>query len=269
MFEQLNYSKEKGVKQMNIRKLKAEEIECRVAQVTKTGAIMLLLYKDARVDQRILDETFGLYGWQRHHQVIDGNLYCTVSVRNPETGEWIEKQDVGTESKTEAEKGQASDSFKRACFNLGIGRELYTAPTIWVNNGDYTPSQKGGTYDRFYVKEISYDNAGNINALTIWNEKLNKQVFKMGETTRKGAETTEEAQKNQAMRNSVDKVCLPTEDGKVTKEQWDRLKAEMERTGIDEQVVVSMFGVKAIKDMTQSQVITALNKFKKTKDKAK
>jgi len=165
---------------MTFRKLTASEIDCRVASVTKDGSLMLLLYKDARVDQKLLDENFGIFGWQRKHELIGNNLYCTVSVRNPETGEWISKQDVGVESNTEKEKGQASDSFKRACFNLGIGRELYSAPTIWVNKGDYTPNDKGSTYDRFSVSEIGYDDEGNINMLSIKNSKSKKVVFTYG-----------------------------------------------------------------------------------------
>ena len=165
---------------MTFRKLKANEIDCRVASASKDGSLMLLLYKDARVDQNILDETFGVFGWQRQHEIIGGNLYCTVSVKNPETGEWISKQDVGVESFSEKEKGQASDSFKRACFNLGIGRELYTAPQIWIHKGDYTSNDKGSTYDRFTVKEIMYDKDGNIEVLTIYNTKLKRDVFTTG-----------------------------------------------------------------------------------------
>ena len=101
-----------------IRLLHADEIECRVSMVTETG-VSLLLYKDARVDQRILDETFTTFGWKRSHQVIDGNLYCTVEVWDTEKSQWIGKQDVGKESYAEKEKGQASDSFKRACVNWG------------------------------------------------------------------------------------------------------------------------------------------------------
>ena len=172
---------------MTFRKLTANEIDCRVASLTRDGAIMLLLYKDARVDQKILDENFGIFGWQRKHEVIGGNLYCTVSVKNPETGEWVSKQDVGVESNTEKEKGQASDSFKRACFNLGIGRELYTAPPIWISKGDYIPNDKGSTFDRFSVKEIGYDENGNINKLTIENKKLKKVVFALGEEIDKKA----------------------------------------------------------------------------------
>ena len=113
----------------SIRLLRADEIECRAAMANENG-VSLLLYKDARVDQRILDETFGAFGWKRSHQCIDGNLYCTVEVYNRETGEWISKQDVGTNGEQQKEKSQASDSFKRACFNWGIGRELYSAPFI-------------------------------------------------------------------------------------------------------------------------------------------
>jgi len=117
-----------------IRLLKADEIECRVSVINEKG-LSLLLYKDARVDQRILDETFGAFGWKRSHQCIDGNLYCTVEVFDKETMQWIAKQDVGTMGYTEKEKSQASDSFKRACFNWGIGRELYSAPFIWIPAG--------------------------------------------------------------------------------------------------------------------------------------
>lgn len=141
-----------------IRLLKADEIECRVSTVSEKG-VSLLLYKDARVDQKILDETFTPFGWRRTHQSIDGNLYCTVEVYDREKQEWVAKQDVGTTSYTEKEKGQASDSFKRACFNWGIGRELYTAPFIWIPAGKVPVIQKGDrytTYDRFTVRHIAY-----------------------------------------------------------------------------------------------------------------
>ncbi len=146
------------------RKLNASEIECRIAQVNKGGA-MLLLYKDARVDQNILDETFGIFGWKRTHQMIGDRLYCTVEVKDPESGEWVSKQDVGTESYTEKEKGQASDSFKRACFNLGIGRELYTAPNIFFPKDKLKSFKDEGAkpscYDTFRVKDITYTADGN------------------------------------------------------------------------------------------------------------
>ena len=164
---------------MSFRKLKADETECRVANITDKG-VMLLIYKDARVDMRLLDETYGVFGWQKSYETIDGRLYCTVSIKNPETGEWISKSDVGTESYTEKEKGQASDAFKRACFNWGIGRELYTAPFIWINKGDYTVDEKGRVFDKFNITDIGYDQDGKINKLIIYNEKLNREVFRYG-----------------------------------------------------------------------------------------
>lgn len=159
---------------MNIRLLKADEIECRIGMVKEGKGISLLLYKDARADMKILDETFGMFGWEREHEVIDGNLYCTVRVWDDNNKRWISKQDVGTESNTEKEKGQASDSFKRACFNFGIGRELYTAPFIWI------PVSKGyNKNEKFKVKEIGYNENREINKLVIVDSK-GKEAFRMG-----------------------------------------------------------------------------------------
>ena len=164
------------------RPLTSDEVECRVSTCKENG-VSLLLYKDARVDQNILDETFGIFGWQRSHQLIDGNLYCTVSIRNPETGEWIHKQDVGKESNAEKEKGQASDSFKRACFNLGIGRELYTAPFIWVPKELVTIKKdnkgKDTTNDRFSVRSITIE-GGKIVQLEIQNDTRKCVVYTYG-----------------------------------------------------------------------------------------
>lgn len=164
---------------MEIRKLKSDEIECRVAQCGKNdrGAwCSILLYKDARVDQRILDETFGIMGWKRSHELIGDRLYCTVSVWDNEKKEWISKQDVGTESNTEKEKGQASDAFKRACFNIGIGRELYTAPKIFISldNGEYT--EKSGRISpkiSLDVQSIGYDDQGRITSLVLTDARGN------------------------------------------------------------------------------------------------
>ncbi len=107
--------------------LKRMRLNAGVSVINEKG-LSLLLYKDARVDQRILDETFGAFGWKRSHQCIDGNLYCTVEVFDKETMQWIAKQDVGTMGYTEKEKSQASDSFKRACFNWGLGGSCTRLP---------------------------------------------------------------------------------------------------------------------------------------------
>lgn len=167
---------------MKIRTLMANEIECRVQSITEKGA-MLLLYKDARCDQKILDETFGPMNWQRKHTRDNAN--CIVSIWDSEKQQWIEKEDTGTESYTEKEKGLASDSFKRACFNWGIGRELYTAPFIFVKAEDMNLIKRGNgisTYDRFSVVDIDYNEEREISYLTIKNNKTNKLVYQYGKT---------------------------------------------------------------------------------------
>ena len=161
------------------RDLRADEIDCRVA-IVKDSGVSILLYKDARFDMNILDEAIGITNWKRHHEVINGNLFCTVEVWDEEKKEWISKQDVGKESYTEKEKGQASDSFKRACFNLGIGRELYTAPFIWIPN-KYVNIQQGRngkptTNDRFKVEKIVIESK-KIVGLSIVNDTTHKRVF--------------------------------------------------------------------------------------------
>ena len=160
------------------RLLKADEISCRVNQINDKG-LTLLLYKDARVDMDILDETLGAYNWQRTHEVINGNLYCTIEIWDEEKKQWIKKQDVGTESNTEKEKGESSDSFKRAATNVGIGRELYTAPFIYIPASKVEITPKGNkytTYDKFHVEAIKYDKNRNIIALSIKNQN-NKRVY--------------------------------------------------------------------------------------------
>lgn len=161
-----------------IRRLRADEVELRAAQCGMTRSqkpyATLLIYKDARVDQRILDETFGPMNWERTHEVIAGNLYCTVKIWDEDKECWISKQDVGKESNTEPEKGRASDAFKRACFNWGIGRELYTAPKIvlYLNEGEYYMKEIKGEVKvqmttSFYVNRIEYDDDGNICGLEV------------------------------------------------------------------------------------------------------
>ena len=163
-----------------IRLLRADEIECRVSTINEKG-LSLFLFKDARVDQRILDETFTPFGWKRTHQCIDGNLYCTVEIWDEEKGQWIAKQDVGTTSYSEKEKGQASDSFKRACFNWGLGRELYTAPFIWVPATKVNIQRQGDRYtttNKFFVHSIGYNHQREISALVIINQNGQK-VFEL------------------------------------------------------------------------------------------
>lgn len=161
---------------MDIRTLRADEIEVRPASVFDNGC-SLLLYKDARADMIILDETFKPENWQRNHELINGNLFCNVGIKID--GEWVWKQDVGVESYTEKEKGQASDAFKRACVNWGIGRELYTSPFIWVKKENLEFDNKGKLKSKFKVAAIGYDDKRNINQLIIEDSHGN-MVFSMG-----------------------------------------------------------------------------------------
>lgn len=110
--------------------LKGSQIELRVARKIENKGAFLLAYKDARCDMQRLDEVVGPLNWKREHTRDNHN--CIVSIWDSEKGLWVSKEDTGTESNTEAQKGLASDSFKRACFNWGIGRELYAYPDIFI-----------------------------------------------------------------------------------------------------------------------------------------
>lgn len=167
--------------------LTATDIECRIQQITNKGAV-LLLYKTARVDMRILDEVYGSMNWQRHHEVINNNLFCTISVWDSEKAQWVSKQDVGTESNAEAEKGQASDAFKRAGFAWGIGRELYDAPFIFIQ----APIDK---YDRFTVKEINYDKEKREFTSLVIVDKKGKERYRLGTKTDRQQPTDDRRQK--------------------------------------------------------------------------
>jgi hypothetical protein len=152
---------------LKFRTLQAEEIECRVGTINEKG-FTLLLYKDARVDMNILDE-IGNMNWQREHKEVKGNLFCGVSIWDSEKNQWVTKWDCGIESNTEKEKGESSDSFKRACVNWGIGRELYTAPFIYIR-GNVEKNDKGKyvpTIKSFIVVSIEYNDKREIIDLTI------------------------------------------------------------------------------------------------------
>lgn len=170
----------------SIRPLMPCEIECRIGSMKSDGTgCSLLLYKDARVDMRMLDEVFGPMNWKRSHDVVNGSLFCTISIWDGTKGEWVSKQDVGTESYTEKEKGQASDAFKRAGFNWGIGRELYTGPFIWINlDKDEVYQGKSGsmaTNTKFSVKQIDYNEQKDIILLVIVDNK-SRVRFAYGDT---------------------------------------------------------------------------------------
>lgn len=161
------------------RLLRADEIECRISEVNRSGkGVALLLYKTARTDSSLLDETFGAMNWDVTYQMIGARLYCGIGVNAD--GTWVRKWNVGTESNADPEKGQASDALKRAGFTWGIGTELYSAPRIFVPASACHIEDRNGKktcYDRFEVLEIAYDERENISKLVIENESTNKVCF--------------------------------------------------------------------------------------------
>ena len=226
---------------MEIRLLRADEIECRIGTINEKG-LSLLLYKDARADMKILDETFGVFGWKRTHQSIDGNLYCTVEIWDNEKQSWIAKQDVGTVSYTEKEKGQASDSFKRACVSVGIGRELYSAPFIWVSAQKCNIQRRNDKlicYDKFSVSEISYSKDREIMSLSIVNCDTGEVVYSM----------------------------FP-KNAQPVNMQFCEFDSELKRTGVLLDTVLSRYGVKSINEMTPEMLGKAINSLKRTKTKS-
>lgn len=191
------------------RMLRADEIDCRISTVTTSG-LSLLLYKDARCDMNILDETVGPLNWQRAHSRENAN--CTVSIWDEDKRQWVSKEDTGKESFTEAEKGLASDSFKRACFNWGIGRELYTAPFIWIpadkcsivgsgrkdrNNREIMTSK-----DRFRVDSIRYSDHVII-SLSIYSITRNMVVY----TFNSAKDGSGEKQQVESKRDRIQEIC--------------------------------------------------------------
>lgn len=208
------------------RYLNADEIDVRVSTVSDKGA-SLLLYKDARADMNILDETVGAMNWQRRHTRDNAN--CIVSIWDDNKGQWIEKEDTGTESNTEKEKGLASDSFKRACTNWGIGRELYTSPFIWVSADKIEWKEKNGKKipkTTFSVNHITYI-SGTIDELKIITDKGNT-VFEY--------------------------VC------EVTVETYKELNAEIARTGVSLKQLLANYKIKQLSDITERQAQEAIKR---------
>lgn len=160
--------------ELKFRTLYANEIEIRVQMIKSDGSgCSLLLYQDARCGMNLLDEVVGPFNWQRIHTFKDGRLFCSVGVWDDDKKVFITKEDIGTESLSQPEKGRASDAFKRACVNWGIGRELYSSPFIWVklNPDEISHDKKISPSVYFSVKEIEYDENRNINKLVIIDNK--------------------------------------------------------------------------------------------------
>ena len=239
-----------------IRNLNPEEIECRVGKITEQG-ITLLLYKNARVDQTILDEVFGICGWQRRHNMIGNELYCILSIWDDEKKQWVQKEDVGTESEYEKAKGAASDSFTRACFNIGMGRELYSAPFIYIPINKVRMSEKNGkksVKDSFSIKNIQTTSDKVITALEIVNQRSEK-VYSYQMLQVAAVQVTDiDSEKVQVQRIS---------DGEI-----QILYAELGRTGVTMQQILKRYGISSIQELDQVTYKRALNGLKRTKSAA-
>ena len=143
--------------------LEISDIDFRIKSITTTGYAVILAYKDARVDQRRLDEVVGAENWQKDYKVINNNLFCGIGIKCG--NEWVWKWDVGIESNKEKEKGEASDAQKRAGFAWGIGRELYDYPFIGIqlNKDEYgieggKAKQAASLRLNSWIWESSFDN---------------------------------------------------------------------------------------------------------------
>ena len=251
-----------------MRKLRADEIDCRVATVSEKGC-SLLLYKDARVDMNMLDEEYGAMNWQRKHESIDGKMFCTISVWDKEKGQWISKQDVGTESYTEATKGESSDSFKRSGFCWQIGRELYTAPFIWINKNDCKLVEKNGkmtTYDHFTLRDIQYD-GDRISALEIVNDSLKRTVYTYGKLSASTPKIAKEEQKEEKKYapNLIPKA--EDKDKKATYGQITQLESICKENDVPAMYVAQAYKAADVKELTRVQVYSAINNFEMIKNK--
>ena len=250
--------KERKMDMLKFRPLTADDVEVRISTVKKNG-VQLLLYKDARVDQNVLDESVGVENWQKKYEMIGGNLFCSVGIlvdRGAGIKEWIWKQDVGVESYAEKEKGQASDAFKRACFCLGIGRELYTAPFIWIS-ADKVEIQDAGKdtykcYERFAVRSMTVSD-GRITALSVINSK-GIEVFSYGKRTAQSAiqEPTQVYEQKPML---------------VTDAEIKILEAELARTGVAKQTICNAYHVNDLSEFTLGQYNSCKKRLAATKSK--
>lgn len=205
--------------------------------------------------------------------MIGGNLYCIVSIWDDDKKQWISKMDVGTESYTEKEKGQASDSFKRACVSLGIGRELYTAPFIWVSAQKVSiqkkqdgKNEKFYTYDKFSIQSISYNENREITGLIVINQDGNV-VYYLAEkgTAQKPSGNTAAAKAEQKPSgNAVASKAGQKQESDRTQE----INKELARTGVALDAVLERYGVSSIQEMDNATYRKAMSSLKKTKAKA-
>ena len=215
--------------------LQANEISCRVQQINEKG-LTLLLYVTSRDGQKRLDEKYGPLGWQDRYEVIDGDLYCIISAWDIEKQTWVSKEDVGTASYTAKEKGRASDAFKRACVKHGIGRELYTAPLIWIPENlanIKVQGDKATTKDKFFVNLITYTSDQKIDELEIVNQDMDI-VFKKYSTAK------------------IDDI------------KYKVLLEKLEEANVKMETIVELFHINTLQEMDVNQWVKCMRKLEVT-----
>ena len=241
---------------LEFRDLLPTEIDLRVGNIVKTDkfdGFTLLLYKDARVDMQLLDEVVGVGNWQREHIILGNDIYCKVSVWNDELKQWISRMDAGSSGTIEEEKSKASDSFKRACVNFGLGRCLYTAPSVLIPTSDENTPKK-----KYIVKDIAYKNH-EITKLVIINEKTKKVVYSYG-SNEKVAESGENEPKNP-------KSTLGSGKGTIRETEKALINAMLESKTIDEcnafyNWLDKHFGTMSVEMLSDEQGIIVCKKYK-------
>lgn len=235
-------------KVLDFRPLKASEIDVRIGNVAKSGSgFFLLLYKNARVDQTILDETVGQWNWQCKYYQVKNTMVCSVGIYNEERKEWLWKDNGGDDDyQAEQVKAELSDAFKRACFNWGIGRELYYSPKIWVNQDGENDSK-----DHYSVKVIEYDTNKRITNLVIVNDKTKKVVFRYGKDT-KTAENADLTPKNDTPKVDEPKGSIDKNDLKTIQAYVAAFQSETSRTNFYAWLDKN-FGTMSLENLTYSQ----------------
>lgn len=225
------------IRTIKFRDLRADEIELRVGSTNSTG-FSLLLYKTARADANILDETVGVYNWQKRFYQVKNTMICEIGLYDEERKEWVWKGDAGDESNTEAIKGEASDSFKRAGFAIGIARALYSSPFIWIKNDENNNPKTS----RYSVKEIGYRD-GTISKLIITNDKTGEVVFTYPKGAKVENKTKEQVDPNNIKTDLVGSIrpnekglieaYLMTLDGTRSKQFFDWLDKKFNTMRVD------------------------------------
>lgn len=248
---------------LEFRLLRADEIEARVARATEKG-VSILLYKDARCDMNILDETVGPLNWQRHHSRDNAN--CIVSIWDEEKKQWIEKEDTGTESNTEAEKGLASDSFKRSCTNFGIGRELYTAPFIWIPAEDCNlkkklNSDKYECLDKFEVVSILYEEGcRKIKSVEIGNRNTGK--VREFPSRAKSSAPKKPAEPKPKAAAPEEKKTAPAKKAEPKKDPRQQILEECTAGGINPDWIAGKCGCNSFDELSDDAIIRCLKNWK-------